>query len=83
MRWTKGFDVADGLGHDPVSHLEAALDAEGASARVVALCNDSVAVLGAGAYQQADACASLVLGTGAPLVATAPVHRAPAAATIR
>lgn len=65
VRWTKGFDVSDGLGHDPVRCLEAALEAQGAAAHVAALCNDSVAVLGAGAYCEPDTCASLVLGTGA------------------
>jgi hexokinase len=64
VRWTKGFSIADGVGHNPVECLESALRMEGMQGRVAVLCNDSVAALGAGAYSNADSCVSLILGTG-------------------
>ena len=67
MRWTKGFDVRDGVGHDPVACLQDALKAAGWRGEVTALVNDTVAVLGAARYLDPDTCVSLIAGTGALL----------------
>jgi hexokinase len=64
VRWTKGFDVRDGVGHDPVQCLQHALRSLGWRGRVTALVNDGVALLGAAHYADADVCASFILGTG-------------------
>jgi Hexokinase len=65
--WTKGFDVTDGIGHDPVQCLQGALRSLGWAGRVSALVNDAVAVLGAARYKDPDTCISVILGTGALL----------------
>jgi Hexokinase len=65
VRWTKGFDVSDGVGHDPVQCLQGALRSLGWAGQVSALVNDAVAVLGAARYKDPDTCISVILGTGA------------------
>ena len=69
MRWTKGFDVRDGVGHDPVACLQQALRSLGWCGEVQAIVNDAVSVLGAAKYQEPDTCIAVIVGTGAPLSA--------------
>jgi Hexokinase len=78
LHWTKGFDLVDGVGSDPVASLQAALAAQGWRGRIAALLNDGVGVFGAGRYLHSGTAISFILGTGElqPLPAQRHCHQA-------
>lgn len=65
MRWTKGFDICDGVGSNPAECLTRALQQRGWSGGVAALLNDGIGIFGAGRYQHPRTAVSMILGTGA------------------
>lgn len=64
LRWTKGFDLQDGIGTDPVQSLCDALKQRGCCGNVAALLNDGIGVFGAGRYLCSETAVSFILGTG-------------------
>ena len=75
LRWTKGFDLQDGIGSDPVENLHAALRNHGRRGHIAALLNDGIGVFGAGRYLCSDTTVSFILGTGAyPIQVLCPVR---------
>lgn len=66
-RWTKGFDICDGVGSDPAESLAAALRQRGWRGRISALLNDGIGIFGAGRYQHPCTTVTMILGTGVPL----------------
>ncbi|KAF9886240.1 glucokinase [Aspergillus nanangensis] len=50
IRWTKGFNIPDAVGHDVCALLQSALDELGLPVRVAALVNDTVGTLMARSY---------------------------------
>lgn len=64
LEWTKGMNVPDAIGKDPVKLLEEQLQKRGINVHIVAMCNDSVATLMAHSYNTNTACVGVVLGSG-------------------
>eukprot|EP00892_Ulva_mutabilis_P000871 jgi/Ulvmu1/10785/UM069_0019.1 len=64
VRWTKGFDVCDGVGSNPAECLARALQLQGWRGGVAALLNDGVGIFGAARYQHPRTTVSMILGTG-------------------
>lgn len=64
MRWTKGFDIGDGIGSDPAASLTRALRHAGWAGGVAALLNDGIAIFGAARYRHPRTAVSMILGTG-------------------
>ncbi|XP_038071150.1 hexokinase-2-like isoform X2 [Patiria miniata] len=62
--WTKGFAVKGVVGKDVVRLLQDALDKKNIKVRTVAIINDTVAALIAGAYYNNNCHIGLIIGTG-------------------
>lgn len=64
IKWTKGFYIEDAIGQDVVGELTKAMDRIGLDMRVAALVNDTVGTLARARYDDPDAVAAVILGTG-------------------
>lgn len=65
LGWTKGFGIRGAVGKDVVSLLNEALAAEGLeNIHTAALINDTVAVLAAKSYEDANCDIGVIIGTG-------------------
>lgn len=64
MEWTKGMNVPDCIGKDPVKLLQQELQELGLNMQIVALCNDSVGTLISHSYHNNKAAIGVVLGSG-------------------
>ncbi|MFH2094017.1 MAG: hypothetical protein ABIJ31_16780 [Pseudomonadota bacterium] len=64
-RWTKGFDIKEGLGLNPVCQLEHALKSKNIpNIRICAILNDTTGTLLSGAYLKPESDMGMILGTG-------------------
>ncbi|XP_031109439.1 hexokinase-1 [Ipomoea triloba] len=64
IKWTKGFNIEEVVGEDVVEELTKAMERAGLDMRVAALVNDTVGTLAGGRYNNPDAVAGVILGTG-------------------
>lgn len=64
ITWTKGFSIEDAVGEDIVAELSKAIERVGLDMRVAALVNDTIGTLAGGRYNNPDAIAAVILGTG-------------------
>ncbi|KAL8102483.1 hexokinase-2-like [Apium graveolens] len=64
ITWTKGFSIEDAIGEDIVAELSKAIERVGLDMRVAALVNDTIGTLAGGRYNNPDAIAAVILGTG-------------------
>lgn len=67
IRWTKGFNIPDAVGHDVCALLQSAIDALDLPVRVAALVNDTVGTLMARSYTSPGETGTLlgaIFGTG-------------------
>ncbi|XP_024362976.1 hexokinase-2 isoform X4 [Physcomitrium patens] len=65
IQWSKGFDIADGVGADVVALLQSAINRQrGPKIEVAVLVNDTVGTLAGGRYWNEDVMVGMILGTG-------------------
>eukprot|EP00252_Welwitschia_mirabilis_P015230 TRINITY_DN3349_c0_g1_i1.p1 TRINITY_DN3349_c0_g1~~TRINITY_DN3349_c0_g1_i1.p1 ORF type:complete len:549 (-),score=109.66 TRINITY_DN3349_c0_g1_i1:303-1949(-) len=64
IKWSKGFSVSETVGKDIVQTLKEAMDRQGLDMEVSALVNDTVGTLAGGRFEDNDAMAAVILGTG-------------------